>query len=307
MKPFFNRMLLLSAALLLAFGAIFFRMNIMMRQDSDRYAEKASSKSTKTLTLTGMRGTIYDTNLVPLAYDRRSYNVTFYRDPSRSGESDRFGYTRSIYQTILLVESNGKRTLDAEEFWLKKDEQGVWRFHSGATSETVEATREKQWRANFYLTNADEEELFGQLLEKYCILDVLREDLAGIYGEDAIAAVSDEKLIADNEDAIVKILAIWQASRMNSYNSRPVAIAYDVGFETVSEVEARSIDLMGMSAEESSERVYPQGTVACHVIGYVGKITSEDALATYRAKGYPTDALVGAAGLEASMEDQLSP
>lgn len=300
-------MLLLSAALLLAFGAIFFRMNIMMRQDSDRYAEKASSKSTKTLTLTGMRGTIYDTNLVPLAYDRRSYNVTFYRDPSRSGESDRFGYTRSIYQTILLVESNGKRTLDAEEFWLKKDEQGVWRFHSGATSETVEATREKQWRANFYLTNADEEELFGQLLEKYCILDVLREDLAGIYGEDAIAAVSDEKLIADNEDAIVKILAIWQASRMNSYNSRPVAIAYDVGFETVSEVEARSIDLMGMSAEESSERVYPQGTVACHVIGYVGKITSEDALATYRAKGYPTDALVGAAGLEASMEDQLSP
>lgn len=307
MKPFFRRMIYLSVALVLAFGAIFFRMNWMMRENSQVYSEKAEAKSTKTLTLTGMRGTIYDTNMVPLAYDRRSYNVTFYRDPSKSSESDRRTYTQAIYETIKLVESNGKTTLSAEEFWLKKDEDGVWRFNSGATSETVESTRESQWRSNFYMTSVDEEDLFPTLLEKYLIVDVIREDMMESYGADAVESLTDQQIIEANEEMIVKILTIWQASRMNSYNSQAVAIAYDVGFETVSEVEARSMDLLGISAAESSERVYPLDEVACHIIGYIGKITSEDALATYGEKGYPTDATVGVAGLESSMEDQLSP
>ena len=94
---------------------------------------------------------------------------------------------------------------------------------------------------------------------------------------------------------------------MNAYNSLPVAIAYDVGFETVSEVEAMSMTLDGFGVEESSTRVYPQGSTAAHVIGYTSKITSDTALAEYRAKGYPTDAMVGASGIESYMEDQLSP
>ena len=40
------------------------------------------------------------------------------------------------------MESNGKSTIT--EFWLKKDEDGVWRFATDSTSETVNATRERQ-------------------------------------------------------------------------------------------------------------------------------------------------------------------
>ena len=94
---------------------------------------------------------------------------------------------------------------------------------------------------------------------------------------------------------------------MNNYNSRPVAIAYDVGFETVSEIEARSMELDGMSAEESSTRVYPQGRTAAHAVGYVGRINSQSDMEEYAAKGYPNDAIVGVSGIEKSMEDQLSP
>ena len=86
---------------------------------------------------------------------------------------------------------------------------------------------------------------------------------------------------------IVKILAIWQTSRMNNYNSRPVAIAYDVGFETVSEIEARSMELEGMSAEESSSRVYPQGRTAAHAVGYVGRINSQSDMEEYTARAIP--------------------
>ena len=305
MRPYKFRVLIVCLVLVLAFTAVFFRLDNMMIRNQEASTARASSRSTKTLSITGMRGTIYDVNMTPLAYDRRSYNVTFYRDPSRSSEEDRRNYTRSILETIKLVESNGKSTIT--EFWLKKDEDGVWRFATDSTSETVNATRERQWRANFYLSSTPEEELFDELLEKYLIIDVLREEAARTYGEEVASQATDADIVERYEDMIVKILAIWQASRMNNYNSTPVAIAYDVGFETVSEIEARAMDLDGMSAEESSTRVYPQGRTAAHAVGYVGRISSNDAMEEYLAKGYPTDAMVGVSGIESSMEDQLSP
>ena len=305
MRPYKNRVLMVCLVLVLAFTAVFLKLDDMMIQNQDTATARASSRSTKTLTVTGMRGTIYDVNMTPLAYDRLSYNVTFYRDPSLSSEEDRKNYTRSILKTIQLVESNGKSTIT--EFWLQKDENGVWRFTTNSTSETVNATRESQWRSNFYLTNTPEEELFDALLEKYLIVDVLREEIIEEQGEQAAASLTDDEIVEQYEDMIVKILAVWQASRMNNYNSTPVAIAYDVGFETVSEIEARSMELDGMSAEESSTRVYPQGRTAAHAVGYVGRINTQSDMEEYTAKGYPSDALVGVSGIEKSMEDQLSP
>lgn len=259
---------------------MFVRLNYMIQIKGDTYTTRAANRTAKDITLYGMRGTIYDSNMVPLAYDRTSYNVTFYRDPTMSSEEYRRTYTQTLIEVIRLVESNGKSTVN--DFWLKKDEQGVWRFNSGSTSEKVEATRERQWRSNFYLTNAPEETLWDSLIEKYCI----PKDL--------------------DEDMIVKVLALWQESRMNAFNSMPVPIAYDVGFETVSEIEVRSMDLLGIGVEESFSRVYPQGSTACHITGYISKISSNQ-LETYRNQGYPNNAFIGSDGIERYLEDQLSP
>jgi len=284
LKPYFKRMLLLSGILVLVFAAFIVRINFMIRNDGEAYAERASTRSAKTITLYGMRGTIYDTNMVPLAYDRRSYNVTFYRDPLRNSESDRLAYTKTLAEVIKLIESNGKATVN--DFWLKKDEDGKWRFDSGSDNAAVEATRESQWRSNFYVNRVAEEDLYRTLVEKYRVLEAL--------GNDA------------DEDMIVKVLALWQESRMNAFKPTPVTIAYDVGYETVSEVEVRSLDLLGIDVEESSSRVYPQGETACHIVGYTSKISSTQ-LETYQNQGYPNDAYIGSDGIERSLEDQLSP
>ena len=284
MKPYFKRMLLLSGILVLVFAAFIVRINYMIRNNGEAYAERAESRSAKTITLYGMRGTIYDTNMVPLAYDRRSYNVTLYRDPLRNSEADRLAYTKTLAEVIRLIESNGKTTVN--DFWLKKDENGVWHFDSGSDNAAVEATRESQWRNNFYVTRIDEEDLYRTLVEKYRVLEAL--------GTDA------------DEEMIVKVLALWQESRMNAFKPTPVTIAYDVGYETVSEVEVRALDLLGIDVEESSSRVYPQGETACHIVGYTSKISSSQ-LETYQNQGYPNDAYIGSDGIERSLEDQLSP
>ena len=282
-----GRYISLAAIIAAVFVAMIVRLYYLQIVQNDVYMEKAETKSTKTIKLVGMRGTIYDSDMVPLAYDERSYNVQFYRDPTKTSDEARAAYTDSILQTILLIESNGKSTLDpATEFWLKRDEYNEWQWNLGTTSETVAATRESQWRGNFYLSSKEKypvETLFDTLCTNYCIPEDIPEEYK------------------------LKILAIWQASRMNNYNSTPVTIAYDVGFETVAELEVRSMDLEGMSIAESSTRVYPFNSLAAHSIGYVSRITSSSALEVYKEQGYPSDAQVGATGLEYSMEDQLSP
>lgn len=278
--PQFWRVVILIGIVMLVGVAIFIRMRSMIFNAGDDYIATAESKATKELTVYGMRGTVYDKNMVPLAYDRRSFDVAFYRDPSKSSESYRANYTQVIIKTIELIESMGKTTTD--EFWMKKDSRGNWYFDTGSGNETVEERRKGQWSGNFYLTQYPEEEWFELLLEKYAIPDDLSEEMT------------------------VKVLAIWQASRMNAFNSKPVVIAEDVGFECVSKIEAMSVELDGISIQTSSERVYPHGYTACHIIGYVSKINSDSAMETYSAKGYPNDAQVGVAGIEYSMEDQLS-
>lgn len=99
---YLNRVLYMTLALIAIFAAIFIRINYMVQRRGDTYAETASVKSTKTITLYGQRGTIYDANMNPLAYDRTSYDVTFYRDPSRTSADDRAAYT----QVLLSASSN---------------------------------------------------------------------------------------------------------------------------------------------------------------------------------------------------------
>lgn len=280
MKPNRNRMIILFIAILVIFVALMARNSYIAIALHEEDVERLSSRTTKTIRLTGSRGTIYDANMVPLAYDEKSYDVQFYRDPSKSSAADRANYTQVIYKLIQLIESNGKETID--EFWLAKDENGNWHFDTGTTNLAVAAKREQQWRENFYESSTPESELFDKLCEKYAVPSDLDDEMK------------------------VKILAIWQASRMNAFNTSPVTIATDVGFETVSEIEVMSMELDGVSVTESTTRRYPQKTLASHIIGYTAKLNSNN-LETYSAMGYPTDAEVGATGIEYSMEAQLSP
>ena len=50
MKPYLQRVLILSGILLAVFAAFFVRMNYMVRVTGDRYSTRATSRSTKTIT-----------------------------------------------------------------------------------------------------------------------------------------------------------------------------------------------------------------------------------------------------------------
>lgn len=277
MKPLKSRIIWLGVFLLVMFIAIFVKTYTMMILQHDDYVAKANRATTKTITLYGKRGTIYDCDYDVLAYDAVSYNVTFYRDPMKAASRYRESYTQSLIKAIDIIEINGGETVN--DFWLRQNDDGTWRFDSGSGSETVEASREKSWRSNFYLNKTEESELYPSLCEKYHISDDMDPELQ------------------------VKVLALWQESRMSAYLSTPVVIAYNVSYETVCLIEAAGLD--GISIEQSYSRIYPQGRVGCHVIGYVGGISSAY-ISDYVAMGYPRSAKVGISGIEYSFENYLS-
>jgi penicillin-binding protein 2 len=84
----------------------------------------------------------------------------------------------------------------------------------------------------------------------------------------------------------------------------PLPLKEDVDEDTVTYLKERSEDFPGIQIVEQWKRVYPYAPLASHVVGYLGPITKETA-AAYKAKNYNTNELVGAFGVEQSMEDTL--
>ena len=244
----------------------------------------AGSKNLASVKVAGRRGSIYDRNGILLAYDKDSYNVAFYKDPRNNASSDRAHYTAVLRKTIEIIESNGDSVIDT--FMIKKDEKGKFNYVlSSDLTEEQKQSRIDRWISNMQIsdTEMEPEDIYYDLRSRFRIPES-----------------------CDYEEAI-KILSIWQEVQNYSYQSyRSVIIATDVNIETVHELENKASDLTGISIEEGFVRKYPKHATAAHVIGHLGRITSEDVLKEKQALGYSAEDLIGEEGIEATMEKYLS-
>jgi penicillin-binding protein 2 len=260
-------------------------INLQLKQ-SEEYAEKAVDTRTKTIALRGKRGNITTSDSVVMAEDELIYNVTFQKDATDNTKELYQKYTASILETIDIVEKNGGTI--AVTFVIERDpETGEWVFNFGSgVSESVLETRESQWRSNNYLTRMDRYGTADQCIEK----------------------LKDRYQIPDNvsEENMLKIMAIYSEMQMNIFNSQPIVIAKDVRYETVIEIETRSMMLPGMSVEIGTKRVYPRSNLASQIIGYTGAIPTRAMWLTLQAKGYSYNDTIGRDGVESSMEDWLT-
>ncbi len=260
-------------------------VNLQLNQE-ETYVAKAERTKTKTIYLRGKRGNISSSDSVILAEDELIYNVTFYKDASTTSAAAYKSYTAAILDTIGIVEKNGGEM--AIDFVIERDpETGEWVFNFGSgVSESVLATRETQWRSNNYLTN----------LNRYAT------------AADCIERLKSRYQITDDisEENMLKIMAIYSEMQMNIFNSQPIVIAKDVKYETVIEIETRSMMLPGMEIEIGTKRVYPRSTLASQIIGYTGAIPSRATWLNLMAKGYSYNDTIGRDGVESSMEDWLT-
>ncbi len=288
---------------------------------NEEYADSAETRRTKTITLRGSRGMITDADAVILARDEDIYNVTFYRDASQNSKSSYYTLSESIYRTILIIESGGNELevsfpIRREQPQKQLLEDGTevevpvqnpqWEFNFGSgVSEAVLQTRESQWRSNHYLgatSYPTAESCIQRMKARFRIVNSQEE-------ADALRAAEGdtyvECLIVD-EDMMLKIMAVYSEMQMNLYNSQPIVIAKDVPYETVIQIETQSMTLPGMEIAMGTKRIYPRGTLAAQVIGYMGAIPSTEKWLELQPKGYKFSDTIGVDGIEASMEDWLT-
>lgn len=276
---------------------------------TEEYSETAESRRTKTIALRGKRGMITDADSVILANDEYIYNVTFYKDASSLTRAQYAVFSQSIVDTIEIIERNGGEL--SVEFVIARDpETNEWVFDFGSgVSESVLATREEQWRSNHYLTNtityATAEDCLNTLKKRFRLANTQAEADMWAAEEEAEGLSYAESLVVD-ETTMLKVMAVYSEMQMNVFNSQPITIAENVKYETVIEVETRSMNLAGMEIAVGTKRVYPRSTLAAQVIGYIGAIPSQSSWETYQAKGYSYNDKIGRDGIESSMEDWLT-
>ena len=277
--------------------------------DNEQYSTTAEDRRTKTIALHGKRGMITDADSVILANDEYIYNVTFYKDASTSTRAQYATFSHSIIDTIGIIEKNGGEL--SISFVIERDpETNEWVFNFGSgVSDSVLAKRESQWRSNNYLTSTERygtpEQCIAALKKKFR-LATSQAEIDAVMAEEKEKNYKEVEMILVDEATMLKVMAVYSEMQMNVFNSQPITIAENVKYETVIEVETRSMSLSGMEISVGTKRIYPRSTLAAQIIGYTGAIPSQSSWQTYKAKGYSYNDKIGRDGIESSMEDWLT-
>ncbi len=226
------------------------------------------------------RGEILDCNGVALAENKVGYNVVFYYSFFPKADQNRI-----IAGLIEILEKNGEDWYDPLPLTLAADPV----FEEGRDKD-IETLRNKL-EVNVYATASD---CMYNLRELFNI-DESYDDLTAR----KIAGVRYGMVLSDF-----------------SINNNQYAFAEDVSTNTALLIKEMSHLLPGVDIVDEDIRVYPQGTVAPHIVGVIGKMYAEEYYGTtdeggniltegYKDKGYKMDSLVGKLGIEQVMEAEL--
>jgi penicillin-binding protein 2 len=108
-------------------------------------------------------------------------------------------------------------------------------------------------------------------------------------------------------ERIAEILSIDKETALDKFKLEknlfmPVKIAHDISYEELSIIEENIDDLNGVEVGVEPLRNYPYGELLCHILGYVGEITSAE---IEYSKNYTINDYIGRMGLEEYYEDIL--
>jgi Cell division protein FtsI/penicillin-binding protein 2 len=85
-----------------------------------------------------------------------------------------------------------------------------------------------------------------------------------------------------NDTKVRDILVIRDMLKSKGYfQYEPVQIAVDVSEKTVSTIEELSIDIPGVTVQINPIRYYPNGSLASHILGQIGRISTQEEIAKY--------------------------
>lgn len=113
-----------------------------------------------------------------------------------------------------------------------------------------------------------------------------------------------------SREELLEMLSMRYALSLQSFQKYlAVTVAKDVSNESAAEIMERRDELSGVNIQEDSIRVYEGGEACAPILGYTGKISSEELEemdgGELAGGGYTLNSVVGKSGMEQYLEKEL--
>lgn len=293
-----SRLLLLFIIFIVMAVILIYRLFYLQIVNGESYLNNFRLMIEKEKVIAGTRGNIYDRNGNIIAYNELAYSVTI-EDVYESTSTKNEQMNTTLYKLIHIIEENGDKVIS--DFNIILNENNDYEF-------SVEGTKLLRFKADVYgerLTddlkysqrNASAQEIMDYLVNRYKI---------GTYH------VVDGKRECSlwegftKKEALQIVTIRYQMSLYGYQKYIPTVVATDVSKKTVAVVMENAVELEGVAIEEDTIRKYNDPYYFSHILGYTGKIdTDELAMLSAQNGNYTVNDTVGKSGIEQVMELEL--
>ena len=228
-----------------------------------QYRELSNTRLSRESTLEASRGEIVDRSGNVLATSTSSFNIEIYKT-----KSDSETLNKCILNLVNLFEENGVSY------------PNNFPINNECTEYTIEGDTLKKWLSKYKLAeNTKVTDTIEYFKKKY-------------------------EITSENLTDVRKILSIRYEMTNKGYSStKSLGLAENVSREIVAKISERNADFPGVTITTQSSRKYNYGTLASHILGYIGKISEKE----YNEEQdvYKNDDYVGRTGIESLFENYL--
>ena len=229
----------------------------------EEYREQSNTRLTRMSEIDGSRGDILDRSGNKLATVRGAYNIELYKTNIDTQELN-----SALLELINVLQKNEESYTDTFPIKINPFEF------------TISGEKLTKWKQKYDIAEAETaEQAFYKFKEKY-------------------------KITNENIDEIRDIICLRYRITTEGYSStKSIEVATDIKTETVAELSERNSKFAGINIVEDSIRTYTSGSLASHIIGYIGNINEEE----YKElkEDYDRDDVIGRTGIESLFEDYL--
>lgn len=253
----------------------------------DEYLNDFTLKIKREKSIAGTRGTIFDRNGNVLAYNELAYRIQIEDNGSYdTKEQKNKELNEDLYELVHILEKKGESLVN--DFGIQLDENGSLAYN--VTDKAL-----KRFLAEVYGTSV------AKLKDKQ--LNSTAEQAFQYLCSNKRYGISSDY---STEDAL-KILRIRFAMSENNFQKYiTTTVADNVKEETVAVIMENSDTLQGVSVEEVTARKYVDSEYFAQIIGYTGKVSTEELQELKKEnKEYESNDVVGKAGMEQYMETTL--
>ncbi len=311
LKGFFtSRLTVFTVVFLLLGGILAYRCFDLQIVHGEEYLEDFVLQIEKTRDITSTRGNIFDRNGNILAYNELAYSVKI-EDVFESGKKKNANLNETIMKLIRMIEKNGDRVIT--DFKIVLDEDGEFAY-------TVEGTSLLRFLADVYgkRTIGELEDLM-RIATAQDVMEFLSRNSSAAFaiGEREDPEDSKSEFIPGKgytKEDWLKLVTVRYAMNLTSFRKYiGTTVATDISEKTVAVIMENSEELPGVTIVEDTIRKYVDSKYFAHVLGYTGKISSEELTQLNEelaAQGrgeevYNINDVVGKSGIESSMETTL--